>query len=176
MSDPRNDGTDDAARAAASTPPNPPAPPSAPPAAPSDSGYTRPTAPYQAPPSAQPGGYSQNPSAQPGGYAKDPYATGASAAPKTLSLIGMIAGIVGILGSGVALIPIIGSIFALFIPAAAVVLGFMGKSKEGAPARAFWLTALITGFIGIAIAVVALILWIGLFTLTGTAGSTGYNF
>lgn len=82
---------------------------------------------------------------------------------KTLSLIGMIAGIVGVLGAPVAFFPVIGSIMGLLFPIAAVVLGFLGKRKEGAPAKGLWITAIVTGFVGILIMVIALIGWIALF-------------
>ncbi|MBC7725007.1 MAG: hypothetical protein H7146_09725 [Burkholderiaceae bacterium] len=151
------------------TPP-PTAPPVAPPVPPAyaaPGAYSQPG--YTAPP-AQPGGYAQ-PGAQPGGYAQPVYPqAGPPAATKTLSLIGMIAGIVGIIGSGIVVLPFVGSILGLFIPAGAIVLGFLGRKREGLPARTFWLTALITGFVGIGIALVALIGWIALF-----ASSNSYD-
>ncbi|QHO69080.1 hypothetical protein BHD05_04880 [Marisediminicola antarctica] len=153
------------------------------PPAPAGGGYAQPeSVPYGSEPS-QPGGYAQPSgydrptgygqptgssqssygSSQPTGSSQSSY--GSPAPTKTLSLIGMIAGIVGLLGSGIAILPIIGSIFGLFIPAAAIVLGFLGKKREGDKARPFWLTALITGFIGVAIALIALVFWIALFSL-----------
>lgn len=173
MSDPRDDGPVDPPRPPDST--TPPAPPEA-------GGYPQPSAgsvPYGSQPS-QPGGYSQ-PSGygQPADYGKPAYgqpAYGQPAPAKTLSLIGMIAGIVGLLGSGIAILPIIGSILGLFIPAAAIVLGFLGKNREGDPARPFWLTALITGFIGVGIALVALVFWIVVFSVGSTTGFTDYNY
>lgn len=133
------------------------------PPAPLAGGYGLPTAPtppaYGMPPAyGTPPAYGQPASGQPG----------TPAPPRTLSLIGMITGIVGLVGSGVVLIPIVGSIMGLFIPAGAVVLGFLGRKREGNPARAFWLTALITGFIGIGIALLALFAYIAFFTLAGS--------
>ncbi|TXN30253.1 hypothetical protein FVP33_09540 [Lacisediminihabitans profunda] len=90
---------------------------------------------------------------------------------KTLSLIGMIAGIVGLLGFWIVFIPIVGSILQLFIPGAALVLGIMGRKREGLPARGFWLTAIITGIIGLAIAIIALIGWIVVFVAAGAHGA-----
>ncbi|MEY2848750.1 MAG: hypothetical protein RI885_1415, partial [Actinomycetota bacterium] len=127
-----------------SVPPVPPSgdPVTPPPAAPS-------TAPggYSPPASPAPGGYSapgySAPSA-PGYSAPAGYATAApAAAPKTLSLIGMIAGILGVVS------------FGWFLPAsiAALILGYMGKKREGVPAKGFWLTAIITGYVGIALTV-----------------------
>ena len=109
-------------------------------------------------------------SEQPPAYAQPAYAQPTPAAPKTLSLIGMIAGIVGLVGFPVVFIPIVGSIMGLFIPAAAIVLGFLGRKREGVPAKPFWLTALITGFVGIAIAVISLIGWIVIIAAAGTWG------
>jgi hypothetical protein len=66
---------------------------------------------------------------------------------KTLSLIGMILGILGVLSGFFGW----GLLFAI----GAVVLGHLGKRREPT-AKPFWLTALITGYIGIALNVVVL--------------------
>jgi hypothetical protein len=79
-----------------------------------------------------------------GGYAAP------AATPKVLGIISMIAGIVGIVSFGYFGIAAI----------AAVVLGFLSRSREGQPARGFWLTGLILGFIGIGIMIIAIIFWI----------------
>lgn len=63
-----------------------------------------------------------------------------TAPSKTLSLISMIAGIVGI----VLTIFYVGVLFDI----AAVVLGFLGRRREPS-AKGFWLTGLITGFAGL---------------------------
>lgn len=100
-----------------------------------------------------------------GGYAAPPpaySATGVIAPKKTLSLIGMIAGIVGVIS------------FGWFLPAsiAALVLGYMGKKREGLVAKGFWLTAIITGWVGIALTV----LFVGGVILIGVlSGISGYN-
>jgi hypothetical protein len=65
---------------------------------------------------------------------------------------------VGVVGFFVVFIPFVGGIMQLIIPAAAVVLGFLGRRKEPA-ARAMWLTGIILGFVGIAIALISIILW-----------------
>jgi hypothetical protein len=76
-----------------------------------------------------------------------------------LSIISLVAGIIGILGFPVvAFIPIIGGVLGLFIPAAAVVLGFLGRRKEPA-AKGFWLTGLITGFVGVLLAIISIVVW-----------------
>jgi hypothetical protein len=113
-----------------------------------------------------------------GGYAAPAPAyatTGALAPKKTLSLIGMIAGIVGLLGFWVVFIPIVGSILQLFIPAAALVLGILGRKREGLPARGFWLTAIITGIVGLVIAVIALIGWIVIIAVGNANGAFNPN-
>lgn len=76
-------------------------------------------------------------------YGAPQYAT-TTAPTKTLSLISLIAGIVGLF---------FGTIFAI----AAIVLGFMGRSREP-HAKGFWLTGIILGFVGLVLGFV----WIGL--------------
>ena len=133
----------------------PPVPPPAAPVAP-------PTAPPTAPTAPTAGGYTAPPPA----YS----AMGVTAPKKTLSLIGMIAGIVGLLGFWIVFFPIVGSILQLFIPGAALVLGILGRKREGLPARGFWLTAIITGVVGLVIAIIALIGWIAIFTIGNANG------
>lgn len=79
--------------------------------------------------------------------------------PKTLSIISMIAGILGIVTFGWA------GIFSI----AAVILGFMGKSKEPA-AKGFWLTGIITGFVGILFAIINIVIWVGALALSASYG------
>jgi hypothetical protein len=50
----------------------------------------------------------------------------------------------------------------LFIPAAAVVLGFLGKNMEP-QAKGFWMTGIITGFVGIVLSLVSIVIWSVLF-------------
>jgi hypothetical protein len=83
----------------------------------------------------------------------------APAKTPVLSIISLIAGIVGILGAWIVVIPIVGSILGLPIPAAAVVLGFLGRKKEPA-SKGLWLTGIILGFVALVLAVVMLIVWI----------------
>ncbi len=91
----------------------------------------------------------------------------APAAPsKTLSIISMVAGIVGILSSG----------FFGLAAIAAVVLGFMGKKREGEPAKGFWLTGIITGFVGIAIMVIVLGVIIAGAIAAASLGTTTYDY
>ncbi|TFC43367.1 hypothetical protein E3O49_12955 [Cryobacterium shii] len=72
------------------------------------------------------------------------------------------AGVIGILGFPIVFIPIAGGILGLFVPAAAVVLGFLGRSKEP-QARGFWLTGIITGFVGVALALASILIWAVIF-------------
>ena len=61
-------------------------------------------------------------------------------------------------GFAVVWIPIVGGIMQLLIPAGAVVLGFIGRRKEP-QAKAMWLTGIILGFVGIAMALLSIIFW-----------------
>ena len=151
----------------------PPTPPPAPePAAPTaPPAYAAPTAPpaYAAP--------TAPPAYAPPAYAAPAYGNPVAAPKKTLSLIGMIAGIVGLVGFAIVFLPIVGSILQLFIPGAALVLGILGRKREGAPARGFWITAIITGIVGLAIAIIALIGWIALFAVGSANGAfNGSNY
>ncbi|CAN5294710.1 hypothetical protein BH09ACT6_BH09ACT6_14090 [soil metagenome] len=153
--------------AASDTPPPPPAPsapptappaPPAPPVAPPAPTYAAPPAPTYAAPAAPPSAYAAAPPAPPAApvYGAPPaqaYGVPAAKSP-VLSIIGMVAGILGILISFVSL-GIGGFIFSV----AAVVLGFLGRRKEPA-ARGFWLTALITGFAGIALSIILILVFI----------------
>jgi len=108
------------------------------------------------------------------GYAAPAY--GAAPAKKTpvFSLISLIAGIVGLVGFAVVFLPFIGGVLQLFIPAAAVVLGFIGKSKEP-QAKGMWLTGIILGFVGIGIALLSFVLWGVLFS-TADYYSPSYDY
>jgi hypothetical protein len=128
--------------------------------------YGSPVTPPPAAPSAPPA-YGAAPQQPYGAAASGPYNV-APAVPKTLSLIGMIAGIVGIV------ISVPGWGFGFIFSVAAIVLGFLGKSREPA-AKGFWLTAIITGFVGVAISVVYLIITIFLFVVIG-ADYNSYNY
>jgi hypothetical protein len=80
------------------------------------------------------------------------YGAAPAALPKGLALISMIAGIVSILLFG----------WGLIFGAAAVVLGFLARKRQP-HAKVFWTVGIITGFVGIVIALIAMgILIIGL--------------
>lgn len=92
-----------------------------------------------------------------------PYSGIPVAAPsKTLSLIGMIAGIVGVVA------------FGWFVPAsiAALILGMMGKKREGLSAKGFWLTAIITGWVGVGLTVLVVG---GVILIAILAAASGYR-
>jgi hypothetical protein len=84
------------------------------------------------------------------------------------SLISLIAGIIGIIGSPILFVPFVGGVLGLFVPAAAVILGFIGRKKEPA-AKGMWLTGIVLGFIGLVLALLSFVLWGVLF-----AASDGY--
>jgi len=129
------------------------------------------------PPSEPPysGAAASNPYAAPANpYASptNPYAgSGPTAKTPLLSIFSLVAGILGVIGFAIVFIPIVGSILGLFFPAAAVVLGFLGKRREPQASKGLWLTGLILGFVGIAIALISLIGWIVLFAVAGNSGS-----
>jgi hypothetical protein len=107
------------------------------------------------------------PATPPAAPAAPAYAPAPVAGPKqTLSLISFIAGIAGIV---FAWAPGFGFLVAL----AAVILGFLGKSKEPQAPHWMWLVGIITGFIGIFIALIALIFWIILWV--GAAATINNN-
>ncbi|TFB96911.1 DUF4190 domain-containing protein [Cryobacterium sp. HLT2-28] len=153
----------------------------APPVAPAYASATPPPG-YGAGPAATPPppGYGAGPDAPPP-YGSPPPASGAPYAPypgrpatkqPILSILALVAGIIGILGSPVVFIPIAGGIFGLFIPAAAVVLGFLGRTKEPR-AKGFWLTGIITGAIGVALALLSIVIWAVVFA---NIPNTGYSY
>ena len=83
----------------------------------------------------------------------------------TLSIISMIAGILGLLGG---FFYGLGGLFSI----AAVVLGFIGKKKEP-EAKGFWLTGIITGFVGIALSAIVIVFVI---IIIAIAASTSYTY
>ena len=136
---------------AAATPP--PAPPAyaAQPAYPAQPGY----------PAAQPGyvqpGYAQPGYAQPG-YAQ-PYAAQPAGPPKGLSVTSMVLGIVGVLFAGVGLLLSIG----------AIITGHLAQRSQPY-AKGFWLTGIITGYVGAGIALLVIFFYVAVFI-----AAAGYN-
>ncbi|PZQ90857.1 MAG: hypothetical protein DI534_04765 [Leifsonia xyli] len=86
-----------------------------------------------------------------------PAASGGKA--PVLSIISLVAGIISILGIWIVFLPFIGGVLGLFIPAAAVVLGFLGKAKEPFAAKGLWMTGLILGFVALGAALLSFVLW-----------------
>jgi len=87
-------------------------------------------------------------------YAAPAYGSSTGGTPAkspVLSIISLITGILGVVSGFFG--------WGLLFSIAAVVLGHLGKKKEPA-ARGFWLTGLITGYVGIAINAIVLILGI----------------
>ena len=126
---------------------------------------------YSATPASSTPSYGATPSYGP--TPGSPYTGGAPAQkPAVLSIISLVLGILGVVGFFVVFIPIVGSILQLFIPAAAIVLGFLGKTREPWAPKGLWLTGIILGFVGLAIAIISLIGWIALFA--GSSVTTTY--
>lgn len=86
----------------------------------------------------------------------------APARQPTLSIISMVAGILALIGLPVAFVPVIGGILGLFFPAAAIVLGVLGKAREP-DAKGFWLTGIITGAAAAAAALISIVVWVLVF-------------
>jgi len=99
----------------------------------------------------------------------NPYAGTPAKKQPLLSIFAMIAGLIGLVGSPVAFIPLLGGFLGLFFPAAAVVLGYLGRKKEP-QARGFWLTGIITGFVAIALMILSIVLWAIIFASVRTNG------
>jgi len=90
-----------------------------------------------------------------------PYATpGAPAKAPVLSIISLIAGILGVLAGFVG--------WGLLFSIGAIVLGHLGQKRETA-AKGFWLTGLITGYVGLAINLI--LIAIGIFALIVLGGA-----
>lgn len=153
------------------TPPVPPVPPA--PASP----YTPVTPPpaadatpsYPAAAPAAPGFPTAPPTytpTQPNGYAPgQPYAPGVAGPPRGLAIASMITGIAGL---------VLAFVGVGFLPAVAgVVLGHIAQRKQPY-ARPFWLTGLITGYVGVAIGLITAAFWIILIIASINTGSS-YN-
>ena len=140
-----------------------PASPDGTPASP-DSTPTSPATPYgtsSPPASSPPASPYGTPTSQPSAYGAagaDSYTSAPTTKQPILSILSLVSGILGLIGAPIVFIPFVGGILGLFFPVGAVVLGFLGKSRERR-AKGLWLTGIITGFAGIAIALLSLVLW-----------------
>jgi len=119
-----------------------------------------PVSPEPTPAAQQPPAYSQP---SPGFAAAPPYPAGAPKKTPVLSIIALIAGIVGVLGSA-AIGPIIFGI-------GAVVLGFLGRSREPA-SKGLWLTGIILGFVAIVLAIIFIVVYV---VAAATLSDSTYN-
>jgi hypothetical protein len=115
--------------------------------------------PYAAQPAGSPYGASYG--GQPTG---SPYTAAGSTEPKTLSIISMITGIIGVVSFGWFGIASI----------AALILGYMGKKREPA-AKGFWLTGIITGWVGVALMILVVGGTILLLVLGANSGFGAYT-
>jgi hypothetical protein len=94
------------------------------------------------------------------GYGSPAYTPAPAAPTPTLSIISLVLGILGVAAGFVG--------FGLLFSIGAVVLGHLGQRREPG-AKGFWLTGLITGYLGIAINVIVLaFLIIAFFALAGS--------
>ena len=128
------------------------------------SGYGVPVPPAYGVPVPQPGG---NP------YASTAYGPPALKQP-VLSILSLVTGIIAVLGSPIGFVPIIGGVMGLFIPIAAIVLGFLGRSKEPG-ARGYWLTGLITGWASLALALLSIVIWVLIIATAPGSDGTGFD-
>jgi len=101
--------------------------------------------------------YGQAPPAAPA------YASAPAKPAQVLSILSLVGGIVGIVGSFF--------YFGLLFSIAAVVLGFIAKKKEPA-SKGMWLTGIILGFVGILIGVIFIIIAIIAFAVLASYGNT----
>jgi hypothetical protein len=94
----------------------------------------------------------------------------APAGPKqTLSLISFIAGLAGLVFSWV---PGLGFLVSL----AAIILGFLGKSKEPQAPKWMWLVGIITGFVAIFLSIILLLVIIILPLAFAASVGSAYNY
>lgn len=114
------------------------------------------------------GGTTPPPAYGAAGYGAQGYGTAPPKPVAVMSLISMILGILGIV------ISLFAWGFGFVLSVAAVVLAFIGRKREP-HGRAFWLTGMITGFAGIALAVIfGVIALLGFLFLMGVSNSYTY--
>jgi hypothetical protein len=110
---------------------------------------------YQpSPPAGSPQPYGQQP------YAYQPYQAGP---PTGLSIASMVLGIAGIF------------FFFGLVSIAAIITGHLAQRSQP-HARGFWLTGLITGYVGLGLGLLVIVIYVGYFVvLFGVLGSSGYS-
>ena len=153
MSDP-NTPQDPSAAPQQPVPPQPPVPPQQPAAPQQPPAYSAPQPPV---PPQQPAAPQYGAPAAP--QYGQPYAPVAQKTP-ILSILSLIGGIISIVGSFF----YFGGLFAI----AAVVLGFLGRSKEP-QAKGFWLTGIILGFVAIVIEIIWIIVLVAILASVGSS-------
>ena len=95
-----------------------------------------------------------------------PYVAPTAGPKQTLSLVSFILGIAGFVFAWIPVVGIIGFLAGL----AAIILGFMAKSKEPGAPKWMWIVGLVGGFLAIAISIVYIVLF---FIAIGMAASVG---
>lgn len=98
-----------------------------------------------------------------------PYVAAPATKTPILSILSLVAGILGILGFAVVFLPFVGAVLGLPVPAAAVVLGLIGRAKEPTASKGLWLTGIILGAVGVLIAIGSFLLYAALFAADGGA-------
>jgi len=105
---------------------------------------------------------------QPNPYAAPGYAQTGGYAPvgvkKTLSVISLVGGIVGVT---VWILPLIGNFLAFAAALAAIICGFLARTREPQASKGFWITGIILGFVSMGFNLLALIGLILLGTVLG---------
>lgn len=148
------------------TPPVPPVPPTAPsPYTPAPPAEANVAPAYPAAPAAPAStNFPAPPPYQPAAQA-NAYAPGVAVPPRGLAIASMITGIAGL---------VLAFVGVGFLPAVAgVVLGHIAQRKQPY-ARPFWLTGIITGYVGVAIGLITAAFWI-ILIIAGISSSNTYN-
>jgi hypothetical protein len=140
-----------------STPPVPPVPPA--------STTPPPASPYAPAADAAAPAYAAAPPTYTPGAPQNPYAAGVVGPPRGLSVTSMVLGIVGLLFCG----------FGLLISIAAVITGHLAQRRQPY-GRPFWLTGLITGYVGILFGLIVTGFIILAIVLAATSGDSGYYY
>ncbi|MCU1556478.1 MAG: hypothetical protein JWN09_473 [Microbacteriaceae bacterium] len=96
-----------------------------------------------------------------------PYVAPAAGPKQTLSLVSFILGLAGLVFSWVFILGFLASL-------AAIILGFIAKSREPAAPKWMWLVGIITGFVAILISVIVIIIAIIAFASLSTVGNLKY--
>ena len=85
-----------------------------------------------------------------------------------MSIVSFVLGIVGLLAS-------IPGGLGLVLSVAAVVVGHLGQHRERVAGKPFWLTGLITGYVGIGLSLIWIVGWIVVIVALINSGSAQYG-